>query len=91
MGKADFQARIKKIEINNRVLSDGWAQSIRVVLEDIELTDENLTELRQFRPNELVSVEISPVQLNLFDQQTPEKILLPAGGQEEMACGGRIG
>jgi len=65
--KADFQARIKKIEIVNKVLADGWAQSIRVNLDDIELTNENLLELRQFRPNEPVSVIIEPVQLNLLD------------------------
>lgn len=69
MRKADFQARIKKIEIANKVLADGWAQSIRVHLDDIELTNENLLELRQFRPNEQVNVVIEPVQLNLFDLQ----------------------
>lgn len=35
MRKADFQARIKKIEIVNKVLADGWAQSIRVNLDEI--------------------------------------------------------
>ncbi|MFA7466917.1 MAG: hypothetical protein WCY82_01470 [Desulfotomaculaceae bacterium] len=69
MRKADFQARIKKIEIANKVLSDGWAQTIRVQLDDIELTNENLLELRQFRPNEQVNVVIEPVQMNLFDMQ----------------------
>jgi len=70
MRKADFQARIKKIEIANKVLADGWAQTIRVQLDEIELTNENLLELRQFRPNEQVKVLIEPVQLNLFDLQT---------------------
>jgi hypothetical protein len=65
--KADFRARVKKIEIVNRVLTDGWAQSIRVTLEDIELTNENLLEIKQFRPNEQVLVELSPVQVSLFD------------------------
>jgi len=69
MRKADFRAKIKKIEIMNRVLSDGWAQSIRVVLDDIELTNENLMELRQFRPDEPVLVEIKPEQLSLLDYQ----------------------
>lgn len=69
MRKADFQARIKKIEIVNKVLADGWAQAIRVQLDDIELTNENLLELRQFRPNEQVNVNIEPVQMNLFDMQ----------------------
>jgi hypothetical protein len=69
MRKADFQARIKKIEIVNKVLADGWAQAIRVQLDDIELTNDNLLELRQFKPNEQVNVNIEPVQLNLFDMQ----------------------
>lgn len=73
MVKADFKARVKKIEIVNRVLTDGWAQSIRLVLEDIELTDENLLELRQFKPNEAVMVVMTPVQMTLFDQVPAEK------------------
>lgn len=72
MRKADFRARVKKIEIVNRVLTDGWAQSIRVILEDIDLTNENLLELKQFKPNENVVVEISPVQINLFDLKAEE-------------------
>ena len=49
------------------VLAEGWAQSIRVNLDDIELTNENFLELRQFRPNEPVSVIIKPVELNLLE------------------------
>jgi hypothetical protein len=86
--KADFKARIKKIEIVNRVLTDGWAQSIRVILEDIDLTNENLLELKQFKPNENVLVEITPVQINLFDLKAPEKsqekgVDLSEDGEEE--------
>jgi len=66
MSQADFQARIKKIEIVNKVLADSWAQSIRVSLEDIELTNDNLLELRQFRPNESVDVVFKSIQLDLF-------------------------
>lgn len=73
MRKADFRAKIKKIEIMNRVLSDGWAQSIRVILDDIELTNENLMELRQFRPDEPVLVEIKPEQLSLLDYHAAKK------------------
>ncbi len=92
MRKADFKARVKKIEIVNRVLTDGWAQSIRVTLEDIELTNDNLLELKQFKPNEQVLVELSPVQVSLFDvkkQQTagaqgqPGQELLGDAGEEE--------
>ena len=67
MRKADFQARIKKIEIVNKVLAEGWAQAIRVNLDDIELTNENLLELRQFRPNEPVNVINKPIELNLME------------------------
>lgn len=66
MRKADFQSRIKKIEIVNKVLTEGWQQSIRVILGDIELSNENLLELRQFRPNEPVMVTIEPVQMTIF-------------------------
>ena len=72
MRKADFQARIKKIEIANKVLADSWSQTIRVQLDEIGLTNENLLELRQFRPNEQVKVVIEPVQLTLFDMM-PEQ------------------
>jgi hypothetical protein len=94
MRKADFRARVKKIEIVNRVLTDGWAQSIRVTLEDIELTNENLLEIKQFRPNEQVLVELSPVQVSLFDAkmqkpgegspgQSGQELLGDAGEEEE--------
>lgn len=75
MRQADFKSRIKKIEIANRTLSDGWAQSIRVILDDIELSDENLLELKQFRTNEPVLVVITPVQVSLADCTTDKKHL----------------
>ena len=80
MRKADFQARIKKIEIANKVLAGGWSQTIRVQLDEIGLTNENLLELRQFKPNEQVKVVIEPVQLTLFD-------LPPAGERQESRTG----
>ncbi|GAB6181728.1 hypothetical protein JCM14036_30470 [Desulfotomaculum defluvii] len=75
MRQADFKARIKKIEIANRTLSDGWAQAIRLILDDIELTDENLLELKQFKPNEPVMVLITPVQVSLTECVNDEKHL----------------
>jgi hypothetical protein len=87
--KADLKARIKKIEIVNRVLSDDWAQSIRVILEDIDLTNENLLELKQFRPNETVTVTIEPLQVSFADLHGKQEILemdqeLETSGQ--MSC-----
>ncbi|MGQ9556900.1 MAG: hypothetical protein ACUVTU_02930 [Desulfurispora sp.] len=67
MSKADFTARIKKIEILNKYTAESWKQSIRVILDEIELSNENLLELRQFSPNEEVLVVLSSVQRGLFD------------------------
>lgn len=50
MRKADFEARIKKIEIVNLVLQESFEQTLRVVLDEVAVTNENLLELRQFRP-----------------------------------------
>lgn len=87
MRKADFKARVKKIEIVNRVLTDGWAQSIRVTLEDIELTNGNLLELKQFKPNEQVLVELSPVQVNLFDFDTKRQAVGTAAQNSQELSG----
>lgn len=67
MRKADFAARIKKIEIVNRVRRDRFMQALEVTLGDVALTDENLCELRQFRPHEVVRVELTPAQVALED------------------------
>jgi hypothetical protein len=77
--KADFIARIRKIEIVNRVLVDKFSQHLQVTLADVDVTDENLKELRQFRPNELVLVTIAPVQQSL-PIAAPETSARPAAG-----------
>lgn len=81
MRKADFEARIRKIEIVNRVFHDSFVQTMRVVLDEVALTNENLLEIRQFRPNEVVHVEITPAQLTLGD-------LAAAGGGAGSEAGG---
>lgn len=63
MRKADFQVRVRKIEIVNTVVKNRFAQTLRVVLDEGNLTGENPAELRQFRPNERVLVQITPLQL----------------------------
>jgi len=67
MSKADFEAKVKEFKVINRVLADKFTQSIQVILHEVELTDENLLELRQFAPNEEVSVLIESRQANLFE------------------------
>lgn len=78
MKRADFQARIKRIEITNKATAEGWHQAIRVILDDIELTDENLLELRQFKPSQGVFITIEPAQPALFNPGGVEK-----GGVEQ--------
>lgn len=73
MHQADLKAKVRKIEIVNKATADSWTQSIRVQLDDIELTNENLLELKQFYPNEQVLVVITPIQLDLLDQPKPIK------------------
>ncbi|SFE59402.1 hypothetical protein SAMN05192532_102498 [Alteribacillus iranensis] len=51
-----FQASIKKIEIVNKTVKKEWHQSVRVILEDIELNNDNFLALRKFRPDEVVQV-----------------------------------
>ncbi|MEG6615216.1 hypothetical protein V6C27_02085 [Peptococcaceae bacterium 1198_IL3148] len=70
MRRADFIASIKKIEICNKVKVESWGQTIRLTLGDIELTNENLVELRQFRANEPVKVVIEAEQVSLSDIKT---------------------
>lgn len=82
MRRADFKAHIKKIEIMNKTTAEDWLQSIRVILEDIQLTNENLLELKQFKPNEQVMVEIKPLQLS-FDDRAEDKEILNEREKEE--------
>lgn len=88
MRTADFKARIRKIEITNKALADGWQQSIRVILDDIDLTNENLLELRQFKPNEnvFITIEAEQVQLSLFPGGTGGEGN-NLGGEEEIENG----
>ena len=75
MGKSKIKASVKKIEIVNKVAGDSWDQSIRIVLGDIELNDENLIELKKFRPNEAVNVCFESQQMSLLEleeEQTKE-------------------
>ena len=67
MGISKIKASIKKIEIINKVANENWDQSIRIVLGDIELNDENLIELKKFKPNEAVNVCFESQQMNLLE------------------------
>ncbi|MDV2683992.1 hypothetical protein RYX56_06350 [Alkalihalophilus lindianensis] len=62
-----LKASIKKIEIVNKTRKDEWDQSVRIILGDIELNNENLISLRRFRPDEIVHVSIDSALMSLFN------------------------
>lgn len=69
MPNTNLVAKIKKIDISNKVASESWSQSITILLSDIELNDENLVAIRKFRPNEEISVSLQPLQLSIVDKR----------------------
>ncbi len=73
MSQSHLTASIKKIEIINKVIKEEWQQSIRIILDDIELNNETLVDLRRFRPDETVNVTFEAVQLELFSNKIPIK------------------
>ena len=74
MGKSIFTAAIKKIEIINKTANDTFDQSIRIILGDIELNNENLIELRKFRPNEAVKVCLQSQQVSIDELPFQDEI-----------------
>ncbi|ABR48297.1 hypothetical protein Amet_2138 [Alkaliphilus metalliredigens QYMF] len=73
MPNTSLIAKIKKIDISNKVAADTWRQSISIVLSDIELNDENLVSLRKFRPNEEISVSLDLMQLSILGEAPPKE------------------
>ncbi|MCC5910656.1 MAG: hypothetical protein JJT76_09495 [Clostridiaceae bacterium] len=67
MPNTEFIAKVKKMDIVNKVTNDNWNQSITIILSDIELNDENLIAIRKFRPNEEISVSFKTLQLSMTD------------------------
>lgn len=69
MPNTKLVAKIKKIDINNKVTAENWSQSITILLSDIELNDENLVAIRKFKPNEEISVSFETLQLSMLDDR----------------------
>ena len=73
MPMTNIIAKVKKIDIANRVLGEDWKQTITLTLGEIELKNENLIAIRQFRPNEEVLVNLKSLQLSLGDLPAEQK------------------
>ena len=64
-----------------------------MILDDIELTNENMLELRQFKPSENVMVLLESSQMSLFNEggrqdTVPGGVIAPGGA---IAAGGDAG
>lgn len=69
MKEATFKAYLKKINISNKNNNQGSSQQVKVSLEDIEISDHDLTVLKNIRPDARVIAIIKPAseQLSLED------------------------
>lgn len=74
MKGTELIAKIKKIDIKNKVVGENWHQTISIVLDEIELTNENLIAIRQFRPDEDIKVNLNRLQMT-FDELEERKKL----------------
>lgn len=75
MKQANFQAYLSKLQIKNKSNSSGSSQDIQIVLDDINISDHDLTQLKNITPDSKVSVMIKPTsqQLSLEDIQEERK------------------
>jgi len=67
-------AKIKKIDNKNKVVGENWHQSISILLDDIELTNENLIAIRQFRPDEDIRVKLNRLQMTFEELEERKKL-----------------
>ncbi len=69
MKEATFKAYPSKLQIVNKNTTRGSSQNIRLVLDDIEISDYDLTLLKNLSPDGKIKVMIKPVnkQLSITD------------------------
>ena len=67
-------AKVKKINLDNKISGVDWNQAITITLGDIELTDANLIALRKFRPNEEVLINLKTMQLAFGEVEEKQRI-----------------
>ncbi|WP_078394539.1 hypothetical protein [Shouchella patagoniensis] len=72
MGTSVLTGCVKKINIINRTGRERWHQEIQILVSDIEMNNDNLIEVRRFRPDEIVEIQLRSAQLSLFDKPEDE-------------------
>ncbi len=80
MPKSQLVAKIKRMEVTNKVQRKHWKQMIGITLGEIALNDQNLLAIRKFRPNEEVLVTITPIQRNMAEEMDRIKKANPVEG-----------
>ena len=80
MPKSQLIAKIKRMDVTNRIQRKSWKQMIGITLGEIALNDENLLAIRKFRPNEEVLVTITPLQRDMAEEMDRIKRANPVEG-----------
>ncbi|NBG89341.1 hypothetical protein [Isachenkonia alkalipeptolytica] len=80
MPKSQLIAKIKRMDVTNKIQRKHWKQMIGISLGDIALNDENLLAIRKFRPNEEVLVTITPMQQDMAEELERIKRVHPVEG-----------
>ena len=80
MPKSQLVAKIKRMDVTNKIQRKHWKQMIGITLGEIALNDENLLAIRKFRPNEEVLVTIAPVQRDMAEEMDRIKKTNPVEG-----------
>ena len=75
MKESAFKAYLSKVQISNKSNSKGSSQEIKVILDDIVISDHDLTLLKNIHPDSKVNVKIQPAeeQLSLADIEETRK------------------
>ena len=80
MPKSELIAKIKRMDVTNKIKRNHWRQMIGITLGEIALNDHNLLAIRKFRPNEEVLVTITPLQQDMIDKMQRIKKEHPVEG-----------
>ena len=75
MKESAFKAYLSKLHINNKSNSKSSSQEIKIILNDISISDHDLTVLKNIHPESKINVKIQPAdeQLSLGDIEETRK------------------
>ena len=80
MSKSQLIAKIKRMDVTNKIQRKCWKQMIGITLGEIAMNDENLLAVRKFRPDQEVLVTLSPVMQDMAEERDRIKKANPVEG-----------